>query len=215
MGIMKVTELKGVGPAYEKKLRKAGIKNLYDMREMNIRKTAKVSGIKEDTLKKWKEESMNVKLLTDIKGIGNEFRKKLERRGIRTVEDLANADKGIAVKIGVPEKKFAAWIKEARRISPGVKKAKRAVVAEEIGPDNASIKVKGKVAEVKIKEKVHDNVPVFRGDLHEEAEKREISVNVDSSGKIKLWFNGKWHENVPATEETFWGKIKRMFGGKR
>jgi len=215
MGIMKVTELKGIGPAYEKKLRKAGIKNLYDMREMNIKKVSKISGINENLLGKWKEEAMNVKLLTDIKGIGNEFRKKLERRGIRTVGDLANADKSIAERMGISEKRFAAWVREARKIIPKTKKAKRAVVAEEIGPDNASIKLRGKVAEVKIKEKVHENVPVFRGDIYDMAEGKNIAVNVDSSGKIKLWFNGRWHDNVPAVEETFWGKIKRMFGGEK
>lgn len=213
MGIMKVTELKGIGPSYEKRLGKAGIKNVYDLREINIRKVSKISGIGEDVLRKWKEEAMKIRLLTDIKGIGNGFRKKLERRGIKTIEDLANADKGIAARLGVSEKRFEAWVKEARKMAP-VKKAKRAVLAEEIGPDNASIRVRRKVAEVKIKEKIHEGVPVFRGNIGEAAEGNSIAVNIDGSGKIKLWFNGRWYDDVPAVEETFWERIKKSFGGK-
>ena len=83
----------------------------------------------------------------------------------------------------------------------------------QIGPENASIVIKGRTAEVKIKEKVHENVPVYRGELTETAEENKIAVNIDSSGNVKLWFDGKWYEKVPFSEETLWGKIKRIFGG--
>ncbi len=214
MGTMKITEIKGIGQSYEKKLRKAGIKTIYDLREMNIKKTSKLSGIGEQLLKKWKDESMKMLLLTDVKGIGNEFRKKLEKHGITTIEKLAGADKKTASKIGIPESRFTRWIKEAKKMT--AKKevktaAKRAVVAEEIGPGNASITVKGKRAVVKIKEKVHENVPVFRGNIGDVVKDKAIAVNIGNSGKIKLWFDGRWYEDVPAREETLWGRMKKIW----
>lgn len=214
MGIMKITEIKGIGPKYANKLKKAGIKTVYDLREMNIKSVSKAAGIGEQTLAKWKEEAMKMRLLTDIKGIGDAFRKKLEKHGIRTIEELSKAKKEVAAKIGVSERRFKEWVREAKKmIAEKVPKEKRAVVAEEIGPENASIVIKGRTAEVKIKEKVHENVLVYRGELTETAEENKIAVNIDSSGNVKLWFDGKWYEKVPFSEETLWGKIKRIFGG--
>ena len=209
---MNITEIKGIGPKYAKKLKRAGIKTVYDLRKISIKKVAEITGIGEQVLAKWKDEAMNMRLLTDIKGIGDTLRKKLEKIGISTIEDLANADKKIASKLGISEKRFMAWVKEAKKmiVTP---KEKKAVVAEDIGPKNAFITIKGKRAEVKIKEKLHENVPVYRGEIVDYAKESRIAVNIDSSGNVKLWFGGKWYENVPFKEETLLGKIKRIFGG--
>ncbi|MEA2054416.1 MAG: DUF4332 domain-containing protein [Candidatus Thermoplasmatota archaeon] len=211
---MKITELKGIGPQYGKKLKRAGIKTIYDLREMNVKKVAEASKIGEQLLKKWKDSAMKMHLLTDIKGIGNAFRKKLEKQGIFTVEELSRADKGIADKIGISEKKFKAWIKDANKMV-GKKISKRAVVAEKIGADNAFITIKGKKADVKIKEKVHEEIPVFRGKLDDVVKENSMTVNIDNSGNVRLWFNGKWYDNIPATEESLWSKIKRIFWGAK
>jgi len=209
---MNITEIKGIGPKYANKLKRAGIKTVYDLREMSAKKVAKITGIGEQMLVKWKDEAMKMHLLTDIKGIGDASRKKLEKIGISTIEELANANKKIASKAGISEKRFKEWVKEAKKMVMAPKE-KRAVVAEDIGPKNAFITIKGKRAEVKIKEKLHENIPVYRGNIVDSMKESRIAVNIDSSGNVKLWFDGKWYENVPFTEETLWGKIKRIFGG--
>ncbi len=209
---MKVTEIEGIGPKYEKVLKKAGIKSVYDLREMSIKKVSGATKIGEQLLAKWKDNTMKVRLLTDVKGVGKSFRKKLEKCKIFTIDDLAKADKSIAGKIGVSEKRFMEWIKNARKMT--TRKTKRAILAEEIGPDNAFMTVKGKKAEVKIKDKLHEDIPVFRGNLDDMVKKERMAVSIDNSGNMRLWFGGRWHENVPATEETLWIKIKRALGGK-
>jgi len=213
---MNITGIKGIGPKYAKKLKKAGIKSVYDLREMSIKSVSKVAGIGEQLLAKWKDEAMKMHLLTDVKGIGNTFRKKLEKHGIHTIEELSRANKKVAAKLGVSEKRFMGWVREAKKmVAKETPKKKRAIVAEEIGPKNAFINIKGRKAEVKIKEKVHESVPVYRGELEESVKENNIAVNIDSSGNVKLWFDGKWYEDVPFTEETLWGKIKRIFGGQK
>ncbi|RLF50464.1 MAG: hypothetical protein DRN11_04580 [Thermoplasmata archaeon] len=132
--------------------------------------------------------------LKEIKGIGKTYEKKLFEAGIRNAEDLIIADlKELAKKTGISEKKIEKWREEAKKKV----EYKKAEIIEDL-TKIAFIAIKENNAKVKIKEIWHENVPVFKGnfdELKEEIEKEEIAVFVNK--KIKLWFNGKWYENIP------------------
>ncbi|HDS59936.1 MAG TPA: helix-hairpin-helix domain-containing protein [Thermoplasmatales archaeon] len=212
---MNLTDIKGIGETYAKKLKRAGVTSIHDLRKMNISQVAKTAGLGEKLLQQWQETARQMNLLTDIKGIGPTFEKKLKKQGIHTVEDLAGADLALAQKMGVTEKRFADWTQQARQMTtPPQPVAKKAVVAEDIGPGNAAITLQGETACVKIKEKVHEKVPVFRGaGMDHRATAESIAVHVDSDDTTRLWFDGAWHGNIPVTREGLWQRLKRKLIG--
>ncbi len=132
--------------------------------------------------------------LTDIKGIGRVYEEKLKEAGIGNVEEFAIADiKEVAEKTGIKEERLKKWQKEAKKMV----KYKKAEVVDDI-PKISSITIDGDRAVVKIRDIVHENVPVFKGnfdELKEKMEKEEMAVYF--KGKAKLWFGGKWHDGVP------------------
>jgi predicted flap endonuclease-1-like 5' DNA nuclease len=215
MGIMNLTDIKGIGETSAKKLKKAGVTSIQDLREINIKKLERISGFGATRLQKWQKEARSLKLLSDIKGIGPTYQLKLEKLGITTIENLAQANHRDATDIGVSQKRFTDWLQQAKvMVGPSKPVAKKAVVAENIDEHNTAITVKGKIAQVKIKEKVHNNVPVFRGaGMEELAINERIAVHLDSTGVLRLWFNQTWHDNIPFSEENLWQRIKRMITG--
>ena len=131
--------------------------------------------------------------ITAIKGIGRVYKEKLGKAEIGSVEELVVADlEELAKKTGISVKRLQEWQKEARKLA----KYKKAEVAEDMAKIT-SIEIEDGKARVKIKEVVHENIPVFKGDfdgLKAEIEKEEMAVFIGK--KAKLWFNGKWHDNL-------------------
>ena len=212
---MNLTDIKGIGETYAKKLKKAGITGVQDLRDMNIVQVAHTAGLGEKLLQQWQERARQVQLLAAIKGIGPTYEKKREKQGVHTLDDLAQADCSLAAKLGVSEKRFQDWAHQAQQlIKPHEPVTKKALVAEEIGPANATITIQGKTALVKIKEKQHEKVPVFRGaGMEELVAKEPLAVHIDSNGTTSLWFNGQFHTGIPVTQENMWQRIKRMIMG--
>jgi len=132
--------------------------------------------------------------LKGIKGIGRVYEKKLMEAGIHHPEELVVADiKELAEKTGINEERLRNWQKEAKKMV----EYKEAEVMEDLSKIT-SILIEKNRATVKIKNIVHKNIPVYNGnfdDLKEKMEKEEMAVYI--KGKAKLWFNGKWHENIP------------------
>ncbi|MCD6513242.1 MAG: helix-hairpin-helix domain-containing protein [Thermoplasmata archaeon] len=131
--------------------------------------------------------------LTIIKGIGKTFETKLMDAGIKSVEDLAVADiDRIAETTGISKARLSRW-KELARKMVGERKAE---IAEDISKIT-SIEVEREAAKVRIKDAVHI-APFYEGDfdkIKEDAEKEKIAVYIGK--KAKLWFNGKWYDNLP------------------
>ncbi len=212
---MNVIEIKGIGIIYAKKLKKAKIARIEDLREMNVEETSKKCGIGTPLLTKWKKEAAQMYILKDVKGIGPSYQKKLERRGTVSIEDLASADAQIlAKKTNISIKRVESWIKDAREMTKK-RIVKRAVVAEKIGPENAHIHVEKGLATVKIKEKFHHKVELFDADEERKAQNKTIAVIAGGQGEAKLWFKGKWYGDIPLTIEkvSMIDKIKKIFGG--
>ena len=87
----KVSDIEGIGPAYEKKLNDAGIKTVSGLLKMCCDKkgrksVAEASGLDESQLLKW----ANIADLYRIKGIGSEYSELLEAAGVDTVKELRN-----------------------------------------------------------------------------------------------------------------------------
>ena len=212
---MDVTTIKGIGQQYKKKLNKARVMDVADLRSMDIKDMSKKTGISAERLKEWQQYACDMKLLTDVQGIGPTYSKRLHKQGITTPEELAAADICATAKnIQVSEKRLTKWVEIAQKmVETAQPKAKKAVVAEPIGPDNASIHIKGDEALVTIKGTIHESVPVFHGDGMEAiAQDQKIAVHIDSTDTTHLWFNDTWHTNVPMKKEGFLDKIKRMLG---
>jgi predicted flap endonuclease-1-like 5' DNA nuclease len=212
---MDVTTIKGIGRQYGKKLNKAGATDVADLRNMDIEGMSQKTGISAERLEDWQQRARDMKLLTDVPGIGPTYSQRLHKQGITTPEELAAADICATAKdIDVSKKRLTKWVEIAQKMVETTQpKAKKAVVAEPIGSDNASILIKGDEAIVTIKGTVHDCVPVFHGDGMETiAQDQKIAVHVDSTGTTHLWFNEVWYTNVPVKKEGFLDKIKRMLG---
>jgi len=154
--------------------------------------------------------------LREIKGIGKTFEEKLMKAGIKEAEDLVKMDlKQVAEKTGISIKRLEKW-QEGVKNKLGYKKAE---VAEDLSKI-AIIEIRDNKAKVKIKEIWHENIPVFKGnfdELKEEMEKEDIAVYIGK--KAKLWFTGKWFENIPyrihkekkVEKKSLWDKLKELW----
>ena len=131
--------------------------------------------------------------ITAIKGIGRVYKEKLGMAGINSIEELVVANlEEVAEKTGISIKKLQEWQKEARKLA----EYKKAEIAEDMARIT-SIEIENGKARVKIKEIIHENIPVFKGNFDElkaEMEKEEMAVFIDK--KAKLWFNGKWYGDL-------------------
>ncbi|HEC76573.1 MAG TPA: hypothetical protein ENI33_04870 [Thermoplasmatales archaeon] len=157
-------------------------------------------------------------MLSEIKGIGTVYEKKLNDAGIKSIEDLAICDlEEISGKTGIGLKLLRKWKEEARK-KIGFKVA---VPAEDLSKISF-IEIYGDKARVKIKNVYHDNIPVYSGkydELKEDLKKEEMAVVMD--GGTKLWFNGNFYENVPykikkpevkkKVEKSFFNKLKEWW----
>lgn len=130
--------MEGIGPKFEAKLRKAGIKSSADLAAADVKAAALKSGIPEAQVRLWK----SMALLVPIKGVGPQFAEVLARTGISSVQDLASCDaKKLAARIetlldskqvtivGVKmtPKRVEDWIEQAAKlVEPAKPKAKPA-----------------------------------------------------------------------------------------
>lgn len=94
---MSVDDIKGVGPSAAKKLKKAGIKSVEDLAEIDLRSTS-VEGLSNDNLTKLRNnanrylEAQDKADLTLVDGLGPSAEKKLNAAGIETIDDLLELD---------------------------------------------------------------------------------------------------------------------------
>ncbi|KAA0012443.1 hypothetical protein B6U81_04040 [Thermoplasmatales archaeon ex4484_30] len=147
--------------------------------------------------------------LKKIRGIGIVYEKKLFNAGVTTAEELILTDSDeIASKTGIKKERIEKWKNEARNIV----EYKKAEIAEDISRISFIEFLDGK-AKVRIKGIWHDSI-VFSGDFGEAKEKAQAyKIAVYKGKKPKLWFNGKWYENIPykMKEKGLFEKLKEWW----
>jgi predicted flap endonuclease-1-like 5' DNA nuclease len=87
---MKLSDIEGIGPAFEKKLTDAGITNVENLLEKGAaargrKEIAETTGIDASTILEW----INRADLYRIKGVGSEYSDLLEAAGVDSVPELA------------------------------------------------------------------------------------------------------------------------------
>lgn len=87
----KITEIEGIGPAFQEKLAKADITTVEGLLEAGAskagrKKIAEASGLDESKILGW----VNMADLFRIKGVASQFAELLEAAGVDTVKELRN-----------------------------------------------------------------------------------------------------------------------------
>ena len=87
----KITEIEGIGPAYQEKLALAGVKTVEGLLEAGAskagrKKIAEESGLDESRILVW----VNMADLFRIKGVASQFAELLKAAGVDTVKELRN-----------------------------------------------------------------------------------------------------------------------------
>ena len=87
----KLSEIEGIGPAFETKLNAAGVKTVEGLLKAGATKKGRVglaekSGLSEKNILEW----VNAADLFRIRGVGSEYADLLEEAGVYTVVELAN-----------------------------------------------------------------------------------------------------------------------------
>ncbi len=127
---MKVIDIEGIGPAYAKKLAKAGIRTVEGIlkegaSDKGRKEIAAASGIEHTLVLEW----VNRADLYRIKGVGKQYSDLLEKAGVDTVVELSKrVASHLYVKMvevnqvknlvnGMPgEKKVEGWIAQAKKL---------------------------------------------------------------------------------------------------
>jgi predicted flap endonuclease-1-like 5' DNA nuclease len=127
---MKISDIEGIGPAYAKKLAKAGIRSVEALLKNGAsakgrKELATTSGIDQTLILEW----VNRADLYRIKGVGSQYSDLLEKAGVDTVVELSkrvasklyakmveiNAAKNLVN--GMPGvKKVEGWIEQAKKL---------------------------------------------------------------------------------------------------
>lgn len=124
----KLSEIEGIGEAYEAKLKDAGVNSMEELLEVCSTKKgradlAEKAGISEKLILKWANHAD----LARIKGVGGEYAELLEAAGVNTVPELAtrkaenlykkmvevNEEKALVRKLPA-EKQVTDWIEQAK-----------------------------------------------------------------------------------------------------
>lgn len=87
----KITDIEGIGPAFQKKLAAAGVKTVEGLLEVGAskqgrKKLAADSGLDESKILVW----VNMADLFRIKGVATQFSELLKASGVDTVKELRN-----------------------------------------------------------------------------------------------------------------------------
>jgi predicted flap endonuclease-1-like 5' DNA nuclease len=85
MASYKISDIEGIGPAFAKKLRAAGVRSVNALLEggatrQDRKKLSDMTGIDESTILKW----VNMADLYRVKGVGSEYSELLEKTGVDT-----------------------------------------------------------------------------------------------------------------------------------
>ena len=95
--VVRLQDVKGVGPSAARKLERAGVRTPQELARLDLRTTA-VSGLTAGHLSALREaarrhlSALLAPDLTLVEGLGPSARRKLERAGISTIEQLAAVD---------------------------------------------------------------------------------------------------------------------------
>jgi predicted flap endonuclease-1-like 5' DNA nuclease len=127
---MKISDIEGIGPAYAKKLSKAGIRSVEGLLKNGAsakgrKEIAATSGIDETMVLEW----VNRADLYRIKGVGKQYSDLLEKAGVDTVVELAKrvpgnlytkmeeVNKAKNLVNGMPGgKKVEGWVAQAKKL---------------------------------------------------------------------------------------------------
>lgn len=95
MGKHRVSDIEGIGPVYEEKLRAVKINSVKKLLERGAtrkgrKEIAETTGIDGKLILKW----VNAADLYRVKGIGSEYSELLEKAGVDTVKELRNRRPG-------------------------------------------------------------------------------------------------------------------------
>ncbi len=130
----KISDIEGIGHAYQQKLKKANVRSVNALLKEGCtrqgrKQLAQTTGIDESLILKW----VNMADLYRVKGIGSEYSDLLEKAGVDTVKELKNrkADNLHAKMTEVNTKRkvvrqlpglkmVETWIKEAQKLNPMV-----------------------------------------------------------------------------------------------
>lgn len=135
MANYKISDIEGIGPAYQEKLKKTNVKSVNALLKAGASKAgrkelAQVSGIDETLILKW----VNMADLYRVKGVGSEYSELLEKAGVDTVKELRNRNaenlhakmkevnsEGRALVRQLPGLKVVQkWVEEAKKLDPMV-----------------------------------------------------------------------------------------------
>lgn len=181
-GHLDILELEGIGPAYAKKLRKAGVKDSAALLAADPKALASKTEIAEGLLRTWR----SMATLLPVKGVGAQYAEVLARTGIESITDLANcdADKLTAriatvldskqvtiVGTKITEKRVASWIAEANKLtekqpesSPAaIRRAVRSAVEAKQDAATPARRAKGRKAHKTTVEAKQDQAPPAKG----------------------------------------------------
>lgn len=102
-----VSRIEGIGPAYGKRLAKIGVKNLDDLRSMNINSISEKTQISKEALAQWQ----GMAILQQVRGLDHQISEVLVHGGITNLRKLVDADPNNVLQII----KDAKWPKEGRK----------------------------------------------------------------------------------------------------
>ena len=125
----KITEIEGIGPAYQEKLAAAGVKTVEGLLELGAsksgrKKIAEDSGLDESQILVW----VNMADLFRIKGVASQFEELLKAAGVDTVKELRtrNAENLHAKLVEVQEeKKITRTVPALSQVTDFVEQAKK------------------------------------------------------------------------------------------
>ena len=125
----KITEIEGIGPAYQEKLAAAGVKTVEGLLELGAsksgrKKIAEDSGLDESQILVW----VNMADLFRIKGVASQFAELLKAAGVDTVKELRtrNAENLHAKLVKVQEeKKITRTVPALSQVTDFVEQAKK------------------------------------------------------------------------------------------
>ena len=125
----KITEIEGIGPAYQEKLAAAGVKTVEGLLELGAsksgrKKIAEESGLDESQILVW----VNMADLFRIKGVASQFAELLKAAGVDTVKELRtrNAENLHAKLVEVQEeKKITRTVPALSQVTDFIEQAKK------------------------------------------------------------------------------------------
>ena len=125
----KITEIEGIGPAYQEKLAAAGVKTVEGLLELGAsksgrKKLAEDVGLDESQILVW----VNMADLFRIKGVASQFAELLKAAGVDTVKELRtrNAENLHAKLVEVQEeKKITRTVPALSQVTDFVEQAKK------------------------------------------------------------------------------------------